>query len=201
MHATLFKFLFSKIFSSFWLHPYSLEAQSINKPLLVQWQQKTPLEALCCCPEAWRRSTSVVSPAACLHSRRPTRSPHWLQTLTLSGSSHTCPHRHTVTRLTANPHKHWQAPRLPGHGLDYGGKAQRYFLFPLEDLVEVLQGDNHRAALSAAPGDKSCPEVHFTVPVRGVHVSVLLEIREHKVHPLVVIPFRWQAHFCTGRHL
>ena len=90
---------------------------------------------------------------------------------------------------------------LPGHGLDDSRQAQWGSLFPPEGLVELLQADTHGTSVPAGFNNQSRPEVHLTVPVRGVDISVLIEVREHKIHPLFVVPFGCQDHFRGVRHL
>ena len=91
--------------------------------------------------------------------------------------------------------------RLPGHGLEDSRQAQRGLLLPPEGLVQLLQVDAHGAAVPAALDDQSRPEVHLTVPVRRVDVSVLLEVGEHEIHPVVIVPFRRQGHLGRVRHV
>lgn len=88
---------------------------------------------------------------------------------------------------TAGKHSH-----SPGHGLQDGREAQRGLVSPPEGVVELPQAAAHGAAVPAALHNQSRPEVHLTVPVRRVDVSVRLEVGEHELHPLVVVPFRRQ---------
>lgn len=171
----------------------------LDQPLLVQWQQKTPPKAPGCFPEEWRRSISEASPAAGQHPRTASRSPHWQQILTPSVSSHTW-HKlkyRTCNQTDRNSQQRlsWRSKQLPGHGLDDSRQAQRWFFSPPEGLTEVLQTDTYSAAVPAGLYDKSRPEVHLTVPVRRVDISVLLKVGEQKIHPGVVVPLRCQSHF------